>query len=845
MEEQTERKAATAVAEEPIKAEGTVEASDTSERSDGAASPPPNCSICLGKLVNTSFTDSCLHQFCFTCLLQWSKIKTECPLCKQTFKSIIHNVRSEEDYDQYHVPRELASQVATATLDVNFDFVGNVGTVGVGALGSNWDFGISRFMYRSTLGNPNRRVNMILNPHEVARREQIPSVAQQLSRDELRRRQINPSDFRRNVYRLGLWASPLPDVFGRFRECSAEFYRRHPAEITRLIPWLNRELQVLLYNNLPHVVYVLRIISDALTRYHIRSIEFHNLIRPYFGIRTEHFTHELVNFARTSFDMVGYDQSVIYLPGRSDYTTGDFGARILSPGSSSSSSTSDDSDVRVVDDSVDRRGINFRISTLLSNSIMDMPGPSTLARSFHNYVPPVAVPDVVLVSSSSSSSDDECEVIGYVKPRHERTPEIIDLSNSETEEMASQTIEINDTLPTPTSFDESQPSTSQEVRKGRKVDNPLPVQMMEILSSPSYSETSDSDSDYNPIGKHKASKKTVRRRKSSAPRKILKSKRTLSTNTFSSSSESETKHTTTKRTAKKETKHSRRVSISSGTNSEKLKKTTIKNKSKKQDTSGSNSDTPFYATSESDNESKYQNERNTGTNYHTSSDSSTARSRSSSKSRAEKTRTSRRILKKSGTTNSHSKKRDTHCDSDTLSESDKPINLSLSGYNSYDNDKKNVQEKSSDLNETIASNNDQTEKRIVYKETNTDHRSLDDLEQHRYYRSRSQCSVCSDNTRTSKKKSKHKEKRNHKSDKSSTKFYHSNEGNSMSSLNDAPSSSKHSSDSKISSRSRSKNKHKSHKKSKTSKRRRSRSTSRSKSKKKATHSTAIELQTKS
>ena len=143
MEEQTERKAATAVPEEPIKAEGTVGSPDASERSDGAASPPPNCSICLGKLINTSFTDSCLHQFCFTCLLQWSKIKTECPLCKQTFKSIIHNVRSEEDYDQYHVPRDLATQVAAATLDVNFDIVGGVGTIG-----SNWDMGFRRFMYR-------------------------------------------------------------------------------------------------------------------------------------------------------------------------------------------------------------------------------------------------------------------------------------------------------------------------------------------------------------------------------------------------------------------------------------------------------------------------------------------------------------------------------------------------------------------------------------------------------------------------------------------------------------------------------------------------------------------------
>lgn len=110
MEGPLEIKNSSAVVEEPIKSEVFVQNSDNNERSD-AASPLPNCSICLGKLVNTSFTDSCLHQFCFTCLLQWSKIKTECPLCKQTFKSIIHNVRSEEDYDQYHVPCELASQI--------------------------------------------------------------------------------------------------------------------------------------------------------------------------------------------------------------------------------------------------------------------------------------------------------------------------------------------------------------------------------------------------------------------------------------------------------------------------------------------------------------------------------------------------------------------------------------------------------------------------------------------------------------------------------------------------------------------------------------------------------------
>lgn len=76
-------------------------------QSSGArpTSPEPDCAICLSKLENKSFTDSCFHMFCFVCLVEWSKVKAECPLCKQPFKSIVHNVRSYEDYDQYHIPR--------------------------------------------------------------------------------------------------------------------------------------------------------------------------------------------------------------------------------------------------------------------------------------------------------------------------------------------------------------------------------------------------------------------------------------------------------------------------------------------------------------------------------------------------------------------------------------------------------------------------------------------------------------------------------------------------------------------------------------------------------------------
>lgn len=47
-------------------------------------------------------------------------------------------------------------------------------------------------------------------------------------------------------------------------------------------------------------------------------------------------------------------------------------------------------------------------------------------------------PELLIVSSSSSGSDDECEIIGYVKPRHERTPEIIELLDSDSDHLTPQ-----------------------------------------------------------------------------------------------------------------------------------------------------------------------------------------------------------------------------------------------------------------------------------------------------------------------------------------------------------------------------------------------------------------------
>lgn len=52
---------------------------DEESQRETAGSPPPNCAICLGKVSSKCFTDSCMHQFCFSCLLEWSKVSDHHP----------------------------------------------------------------------------------------------------------------------------------------------------------------------------------------------------------------------------------------------------------------------------------------------------------------------------------------------------------------------------------------------------------------------------------------------------------------------------------------------------------------------------------------------------------------------------------------------------------------------------------------------------------------------------------------------------------------------------------------------------------------------------------------------
>ncbi|KAK2975129.1 hypothetical protein RJ640_013720 [Escallonia rubra] len=60
------------------------------------------CGICLseqGKRTVRGTLNCCTHYFCFTCIIEWSKVESRCPLCKQRFVTISKPAKSNMGFD--------------------------------------------------------------------------------------------------------------------------------------------------------------------------------------------------------------------------------------------------------------------------------------------------------------------------------------------------------------------------------------------------------------------------------------------------------------------------------------------------------------------------------------------------------------------------------------------------------------------------------------------------------------------------------------------------------------------------------------------------------------------------
>jgi len=445
------------------------------------------CAICLGNLDNLSHTDKCYHKFCFICLKEWSKVKAECPLCKTKFKSIIHTIKSDGKSEQFDLP----PPPPRPPLDPNLIDVEEH----------------RRFRYPTTMpvsldaGFYERELHDRLRLREfrgiageLARfRDQLPNLLPPGGPDGRdfhlpttnptqgrasagngwsRRRGRATSEFRRDLYLRNLYVDPesISDITGRYRDSSPAWYRTNPAQTHRLVPWLNRELNVLLEGSEHQSAHVTQKVLQFIERFEIRSPEFHEKLLPYLANRTDHFQHEFYHYARSVYDMIGYDRTATYVdhPPPSDNHDVDLDTPVGA--AAAAAETSDSDDIMVVDEvrgtnssrqspiDVDAfpmiplppppidvgGGIGQASSSNSMSTLFDLPLPLFDGPSTSNGITNGSAPLHRLVIPASDSSDDSSsdqkrrknnetsnfvEIVDVVKPRHERTPEIIDLSS--------------------------------------------------------------------------------------------------------------------------------------------------------------------------------------------------------------------------------------------------------------------------------------------------------------------------------------------------------------------------------------------------------------------------------
>jgi E3 ubiquitin-protein ligase Topors len=79
----------------------------------------------------------------------------------------------------------------------------------------------------------------------------------------------------------------------------------------RLIPWLNRELQAIMRSP-GQAARVLDLVISLLPHHHIHSREFRSQLETYLREHYNHFIHEFYVFARSPYDMIGFDENARY-----------------------------------------------------------------------------------------------------------------------------------------------------------------------------------------------------------------------------------------------------------------------------------------------------------------------------------------------------------------------------------------------------------------------------------------------------------------------------------------------------------------------------------------------------
>ncbi|XP_001109975.2 uncharacterized protein TOPORSL [Macaca mulatta] len=117
--------------------------------------------------------------------------------------------------------------------------------------------------------------------------------------------------FRRALYYSGIWVTHVRG-YKPHKHFTANYFKRNPGCLHRLVPWLKRELTAV-YGNYGYTVKnILTTILHHMTEYDLDSESFIHLLEPYLLQHTHHFLHEFISFVHSPYNMNTYDQRAIY-----------------------------------------------------------------------------------------------------------------------------------------------------------------------------------------------------------------------------------------------------------------------------------------------------------------------------------------------------------------------------------------------------------------------------------------------------------------------------------------------------------------------------------------------------
>lgn len=287
----------------------------------------PKCPVCLQKFSkNISYTSICLHPFCFECILQWSKVKHNCPLCKTQFDRILFSIKNnisnfseyqlEYDHEQNKKKMTEPLEIIDNPIDDNKIVYSRASYI-VGQEPAPIEFRMLVYLNEwyskskqtqsySDLKYLSTRIEFKKEPDPDSESEQIDIILEP------------PNNTHKYInYRQ----------VKNFRDITSKWYKNNPACTHRLMLFLHRELKaiacVLKKQESKQPAYLdqqmrSQLLSSIIRRIKecdIKSDKFFETIKMFISPLklAEHFHHELISFASSiSASLADYDSKSVY-----------------------------------------------------------------------------------------------------------------------------------------------------------------------------------------------------------------------------------------------------------------------------------------------------------------------------------------------------------------------------------------------------------------------------------------------------------------------------------------------------------------------------------------------------